>query len=136
MIEFSNMQQSNIHVALANALGVTSEPLETSKERALAGYAFAASRSPEPLAEAILLACALRGHAGKGDFCFVLKELTVAANSLDLAETAAGLLGAVHIGKGIWSTCPNENVKRVDIPAGLFRTYLEEWACCLPVGAE
>lgn len=132
MIRFDRVQQSRIHVALVDALGVSPTSSKSAEQRALEEYAYAASKSPEALAEACELASALRKHAGRGSFCFKLKDLAIACDSLDQAESAGRLLGAVHIGQGIWSIAPDQNVRRVEIPEQMFRHYLEEWACHLP----
>ncbi len=88
--------------------------------------------APEALAEGLLLASALREHAGNGSFSFAMKELAKTCDNLEMAESVGRLVGASHIGRGVWSTAPGQNAQRVDIPPHLFRDYLEEWACYLP----
>jgi len=132
MIGFNRLQQSRAHLSLSRALGITQEAPETTNERALAEYAYVASRSPESLAEGILLASALREHAGQGSFSFVMKDLSTAAGSLELAQSAGRLIGGTHIGRGIWSTNPDQDAQRVEIQPHLLRDYLEDWAGYLP----
>lgn len=135
MMQFTQIERSRAHLALCQALGVTDEPL-SARERARHTYAHCASHDLTMLLEAGLLATALTEHAQRSDFCFRMPELAVAADNLDLAQSAAGLIGAVHIGRGVWSTAPNENAPHVSVSPRLLRDYLEDWACCLPYEDE
>ncbi|RBW58441.1 hypothetical protein DS909_05605 [Phaeobacter gallaeciensis] len=131
MIQFTQIEQSRVHLALCRALGVTDDPKNT-EERARHNYAHWASHDPIMLREAGLLATALTDHAQRADFCFRMSELAAAADHLEMAQCAGELMGAVHIGRGVWSTAPKKNAPRVSVPTTLFRAYLEEWACHLP----
>lgn len=131
MMQFTQIEQSRAHLALCRALGVTEDP-QNAGERARHSYAHWASHDPIMLLEAGLLATALTEHAQRRDFSFRMPELAVAADNLEMAQCAAGLIGAIHIGRGIWSTAPDENAPRFWIPQTLLREYLEDWACYLP----
>jgi len=135
MMEFTHIEQSRAHLALCRALGVTDDP-QNARERARRNYAHWASHDPVMLREAGLLANALMEHAQRSHFCFRMSEFAVAADNLDMAQCAAGLIGAVHIGHGIWSTAPNENAPHMSVPPTLLRDYLEDWACHLPYDEE
>jgi len=135
MMEFTQIEQSRAHLALCRALGVTDVP-QNAVERARRSYAHWASHDPNMLREAGLLATALTENAQRSEFCFLMSDLAVAADNLEMAQVAAGLIGAIHIGRGVWSTAPDENVPRVSIPKTLLRDYLEDWACYLPFGDE
>lgn len=132
MMQFERIEQSRAHLALVRALSVTEEACETAEGRARSEYAYVAACSPKRLSEALLLANALQEHAGCQPFRFMMKELAVTCDDLELAESAGRLLGAVHIGRGIWSTAPDQNAQRIDIPQGLFRGFLEDWSGYLP----
>lgn len=135
MMQFTQIEQSRAHLALCRALGVTDDP-QNARERARHNYAHFASHDPTMLREAGLLATALTEHAQRRDFCFRMPELAAASDNLDMAHSAAGLIGAVHIGRDVWSTAPDENAPRVSIPKTLLRDYFEDWACCLPFDDE
>lgn len=135
MIQLTQIEQSRAHLALCRALGVTDDP-QNARERARRNYAHCASHDPTMLREAGLLATSLTEYAQRDEFCFRMSEFAVAADDLEMAKCAAGLIGAVHIGRGIWSTAPNENAPHVSVPPTLLRDYLEDWACHLPYDEE
>lgn len=135
MIQLSRMEKSGVHLELCRALGVTDEP-QNRKERARSSFAYWMSQRPSTCREAGLLADALTEHVQHPDFCFLMSELTVAAGDREMARCAGELIGAIHIGRGVWSTAPTEIAPRTSIPLTLLRDYLEEWACHLPFADE
>lgn len=135
MMEFTQIEQSRAHLALCRALGVTDDP-QNARERARHSYVHCASHDPTMLLEAGLVATALMEHAQRRDFCFRMPELAAASDNLDMAQCAAGLIGAVRIGRDVWSTAPSENAPHISVPPTLLREYLEDWACCLPYDDE
>ncbi|WP_204113637.1 hypothetical protein [Shimia biformata] len=135
MMEFTHIEQSRAHLALCRALGVT-DVKQNARERARHSYAHWASHDPTMLREAGLLATALAEYAQRSEFCFLMSDLAVAADNLEMAQCAAELIGAADIGRGVWSTAPDKNAPRTSIPPTLLRDYLEDWACHLPFDEE
>ena len=131
MMQFSRIEQSRAHLALSRALG-EGDGAQGIAARARQSYAYWASHDPALLFEAGLLAEALAGHAQRQDFCFSISELAIAAGSLDIAECAAGLIGAVRVNRDLWSTAPTSVPEYLSIPKTLLRDLLELWACSLP----
>lgn len=131
MMHLSKIERSRAHLALSRALGDGGDP-EGAAARARQSYAYYASHDPTMLAEAGLLEEALIDHFQSRQFCFRMSELAIAAGNLDLAECAAGLVGAARISRDVWSTAPNAITSPASIPRTLLRDLLELWACTLP----
>lgn len=125
-MNLSRLELSRLHVACAEALGVSQGGVEGKGPRQRATFAELVGTDPYLFAEALEASCALQEELDRhpGPHRFLGRDLILALDSHDLARYAAQLIGARRDGSH-WTTAePGEGATTVKLPLDFWADYL------------
>lgn len=125
-MNLTRLELSRLHVACADALGVSQGSLEGKGPRQRAIFAELVGTDPYLFAEALEASCALQEELDShpGPHRFSGRDLIRALDSHDLARYAARLIGARRDGSD-WTTAEvGEGAATVKLPLDFWADYL------------